>query len=258
MNESKVILKAKIIVEGKILALTGLHIGGSSTELSIGGADLVVVRNPFDNIPYIPGSSLKGKMRSLLEKSHNLELKDIARIKMHLCDKEEEPCPICTVFGLPGNYKNSTPTRLYVRDGRLLNDDLLEKLPGTDMPYTEVKTEVAIDRITSAANPRNIERVPAGAEFGLSLIFNLFEGDELEHMDLVWEGLKLVEDDYLGGHGSRGYGQVEFQIEGISIRKASYYKGEDEEVWVPFDNWREVPFSQLLEPYLESQQKDGD
>lgn len=256
MSEYKYMgIKAKVIIDGEIEAVTGLHIGGSSTEISIGGADLVVVRNPYNNQPYMPGSSLKGKMRCLLEKAYNLPLRDVAKVNMHQCDKEEKPCRLCKVFGLPGEHKHSTPTRLYVRDGKLLNADELEELPGTDMPFTEVKTEVAIDRITSHANPRSIERMPAGARFRLSLIFNLYEEDPLEDLDLVLEGLKLVEDDYLGGHGSRGYGQVKFNIQEITIRKAKYYRGEDEEKTIELSEGA-LPnsFSKLLENHFQEKQ----
>jgi len=256
-------LKAKIVIDGEIEAITGLHIGGSSTEISIGGADLVVVRNPYNNQPYIPGSSLKGKMRCLLEKAHNLHLREVAKVRMHQCEKEKKPCWLCRIFGLPGEHPYSSPTRLYVRDGELLNADELEELPGADMPFTEVKTEVAIDRITSAANPRNIERVPAGAKFSLSLIFNMYklcrdgsvEEDTLEDLDRVLEGLRLIEDDYLGGHGSRGYGQVKFNVQKITIKKAEYYRGEEEEITKELaEGALPDSFSELLKPHFQEEQ----
>jgi len=229
-------LKKKIFIEGTIEVKTGLSIGGSSVGLEIGGADKVVVRNPTTNQPYIPGSSLKGKMRNLLEKvekGDDIKHKVAEGIYIHQCGEDNEPCPICKIFGLPAEHKKSTPARLIVRDSDLIGimkDDKFEKgaeklleARNTDMPYTEVKTEVVIDRITSSAIPRNFERVPAGAVFDLDLICNIYEDDdEKEMLNEVFKGLKLVQDDYLGGSGTRGYGQVKFKI-----RDPLQYKDEN-------------------------------
>jgi len=233
---NNITLKKKIFITGTIEVKTGLSIGGSSVGLEIGGADKVVVRNPINNQPYIPGSSLKGKMRSLLEKvekGDDINHKVAEGIYIHQCGEDIEPCPICKIFGLPAEHKKSTPTRLTVRDSDLIGivkDDKLEKgaekllkAKNTDMPYTEVKTEVVIDRITSSATPRNFERVPAGAVFDLNLICNIYEGDnEKEILDEIFKGLKLVQDDYLGGSGTRGYGEVKFKI-----HDPLQYKDED-------------------------------
>ena len=59
-------LEKKIIISGKIIAESGIMIGGNNTAFEIGGTDKQVVRNPINKMPYVPGSSLKGKMRSLL------------------------------------------------------------------------------------------------------------------------------------------------------------------------------------------------
>ena len=82
----------------------------------------------------------------------------------------------------------------------------------TDLPYTESKTEVAINRVTSKATPRTFERVPAGAKFKLNMVLNIFEGEnETDLKATLEQAINLLQDDYLGGHGSRGYGQVEIE-----------------------------------------------
>lgn len=154
----------KIFISGKIKTLTGLHIGGSSIGLEIGGADSIVVRNPFNNQPYIPGSSLKGKKRALIEKLYGR------------MEKDGNPCQDpefrgTKLFGTSADREHEgLSSRIIVRDGLLLNEEELKDLQNTDMPYTEIKTEVCIDRNTSKANPRQIERVHAGAEFELNMI----------------------------------------------------------------------------------------
>ncbi len=249
MGEKKLKLAKKIFIEGEITTKTGLHIGGSSTGLNIGGADKVVVRNPVTNLPYIPGSSLKGKMRSLLEKS--LGLVDLTSEKKKkgeeeriewtgsLCKDPEKD--VVQLFGFPADETktsdNYAPTRVIFRDADLINAEELEALENTDMYCTEIKTEVSIDRLTAKANPRNFERVPSGARFSLSIVLDIYSVD-LEPRDegqgkngtradsflnLLSQGLKLIEDDYLGGQGTRGYGRVKFKIKSVKERTAEDY-----------------------------------
>ncbi|RME65113.1 MAG: type III-A CRISPR-associated RAMP protein Csm3, partial [Nitrospirae bacterium] len=190
-------------------------------------------RNPLNNQPYIPGSSLKGKMRSLLEKKLGLPLRPVAKdIYIHKCtDEDPEICLLCRVFGIPAEVKQKkADTRLIVRDCNLAGyrdngtfrtgPDAVQALHQNRnmvLPYTEVKTEVVIDRVTSRATPRTFERVPAGVVFDMNLIINIFETDnEKEILDLVFDGLVLLQNDYLGGQGSRGYGQVKFHIQEVT------------------------------------------
>lgn len=226
-------ISSKIFIKGTIKALTGMHIGGNSIGMAIGGADKVVVRNPLTNEPYIPGSSLRGKMRSLLERArgdekHNPEggfsLKDG---KLESAAGTRSDTLLGQMFGVSASESNKQPTRLMVRDAHLTDasKNELENAPNTDMPMTEVKTEVNIDRITSAANPRQFERVPAGAEFHFELVLTLMEGDdEKKFLNLIREGLELVQHDSLGGHGSRGYGSVKFTITTLKERTMEHYK----------------------------------
>ena len=222
-------LKKKLFISGRIITKTGLHIGGSSLGLSIGSTENTVVRNPITNEPYIPGSSIRGKMRSLLEKLEGeftpMEGSEIKHGP--LTDKPDHI--ICKVFGLPADQAQKSeaqpPSRLIVRDGNLINVSELENAQDTDMPFTEVKTEVVIDRITSAAMPRQLERVPAGAEFELNLVLNVWEGDdEAAMLALLFKGLILMQNDYLGGHGSRGSGQVKVAIEPLTEKTIEEYK----------------------------------
>jgi len=230
-------LKKKIIIKGVITALTGLHIGGTNNELSIGGMDNAVIRNPVTQEPYIPGSSLKGKMRSLLEVAEGLprEAKKMGRdifnpptndphylgsLLFGYTQYDEEKKTGRKIEVSKWKFPPQRPSRVIVRDCKLTNADQL----GQHM--IEEKSETVIDRITSAAMPRQMERVPAGAEFEMEMIVNVFEADDEEKLVKgVLEGLSLVQDDYLGGAGSRGSGQVRFTIHSMKERDTEYYKG---------------------------------
>lgn len=236
-------LHKKLIITGKMTLLTGLHIGDSKDNVEIGGVDNPVVRRKDNNEPYIPGSSLKGKLRSLLEVALG-ENADTS-FKKYSPGKGQV---LAKLFGSAAN--DGTPSRLLVRDAYLtreLNEKgeltggwakLLYDSEFTDMPYTEVKFENTIDRIKGTAlNPRQTERIPAGAEFEVQFVANIitptFEKDdkgnktrdipeseqlttaqkyEQEFLALLKDGIRLLEDDYLGGSGSRGYGQVVFDF----------------------------------------------
>lgn len=194
-------LVKKIIYTGKIVLKTGLHIGGTNAALNIGGPDKFVVRNPINNIPYIPGSSLKGKLRSLIEIKNGCS-------KVSTDPNSESG----KLFGVAGGNDNTRPSRLIVRDAELDTKSKPGMFENTDLPFTESKTEVNIDRVTSKANPRTFERVPAGAEFKLSMVLNIYEGeDEKELEGILFKAIEMLHDDYLGGQGSRGYGHVEIK-----------------------------------------------
>lgn len=231
-NMSEVNLKAKVQISGIIKAVTGLAIGGSGGALEIGGVDNPIIRNPLTNEPYIPGSSLKGKFRSLLEKYLGKELNNIVvkkpnLIRIHKCENEGDyiNCPVCIIFGSSEKEINK-PSRLIVRDSFLIDGeeyskkDLEEK---GDLPFSELKTETVIDRITAQAMPRDLERVPAGAEFNLDLIFDLYNKKDVEFLASLFKAMKLLEDDYLGGSGTRGSGQIKFADLKISIKEDKYY-----------------------------------
>jgi CRISPR-associated protein Csm3 len=198
------------IIKGTILCETGLHIGGSQDVIEIGGVDSPVIKHPFTKEPYIPGSSLKGKMRSLLERKHE----KISDGKPCSCGNEN--CLVCRIFGSHGKPRYSLgPTRILVRDANLSQKtrdeykDLAAK--GGILPL-EIKTENIVDRIKGTAeHPRFLERVPAGAKFDMEIALQILESDnEKAIINFVKEGLLLVQDTYLGGLGSRGSGKVKF------------------------------------------------
>jgi len=244
-----IILQGKIIITGKIKAETALHIGGSKTGIDIGGVDNTVIKD-HQGKPYIPGSSLKGKMRSLLAKAEGLaktsELiiqKEAQKpdksdeIKIHMCDNVD--CVVCNIFGRTGGEQTkadngnkiripNTPTCLVVRDAKLkessIPQDIKENL---ELEWTEIKFENSIDRITSAANPRQTERVPRGAEFELEMVYNIYTKNDKARFRKVLKAMQLLEDDYLGGCGSRGYGKVSFNDLKIYYNSNSdYERGE--------------------------------
>ena len=239
-------LQGKIFLQGTINARTGLHIGGNSGELDIGGIDNPVIRNAFNRQPYIPGSSLRGKMRGLLDRHFNNALdKRVGRdVRVHECQTpgDYSGCHVCQVFGVAPirDLRGKTlPTRLIVRD-TFLTPESLEALDraDTDTDFTEIKTEVAIDRITSAATPRQQERVPAGAIFGpFQIIHSLYTQngngngnqiqDEIRFFDTVLKGMELLEDDYLGGAGSRGSGQIAFENLTMTFKSRECYEKAD-------------------------------
>lgn len=202
-------LVKKIVYTGTIILKTGLHIGGTNAALNIGGPDKFVVRNPINNIPYIPGSSLKGKMRALVEIANGIcHIGRSGEVKAN-----EDPDSVSgRLFGVGAGTGNSKPSRLIVRDAEL-DTSHPEMFSNTDLPYTESKTEVSIDRVTAKANPRTFERVPAGARFNLNMVLNIFEGEDEQGLkDTLKQAIELLENDYLGGNGSRGYGQVKIDI----------------------------------------------
>jgi CRISPR-associated protein Csm3 len=212
-------LHGRIIIRGDIEAKTGLRIGGNPSGIEIGGIDNIVLRNPVSQLPYIPGSSLRGKMRSLYERYEGADINhDIDHVSIHSCHAggtNYATCNICHIFGVPapskeeGAFRPDHPTPLIVRDVDLASIGGLRVSELDD--YTEVKWEAAIDRITSAAVPRQMERVPAGAVFRpMELVYNVYSEDVLDRFPEVLVALQLVEDDYLGGLGSRGSGKVAF------------------------------------------------
>ncbi|MFQ6102117.1 MAG: type III-A CRISPR-associated RAMP protein Csm3 [Anaerolineae bacterium] len=222
-------LYGRVFIECEIETKTGLHIGGAESALAIGGVDNVIIRDPLSGRPYVPGSSLKGKMRSQMEKFHGLpQNRRIGQVTIHTCDKDADyaGCIVCHVYGVPGEMDFSTSTRLVVRDVQLTEDsaEALDKAK-TDLPFSEVKWEAAIDRVTSAATPRQMERVPAGAVFGpAEMVYSVYEAADLDRFANVVEGMQLLEDDYLGGSGSRGSGKVAFRNIKVSAKARGRYR----------------------------------
>jgi CRISPR-associated protein Csm3 len=213
-------LKKVLRIRSVLLAKTGLRIGMSRDQMAIGDLDNPVIRNPLTDEPYIPGSSLKGKLRYLLEWSlggdYILKAKD-----RHVYASPDPKDPVARIFGLaPENDQKALeiarergPTRLLVRDAYLLEDSKreLERTAARGGLYTEIKQEVFIPRLGGNANPRTTERVPAGARFGVEMAYRVLDDlDEEYFQNYLLRALELLEVDGLGGHISRGYGQVYF------------------------------------------------
>ena len=216
-------------ITGTIVLRTGLHIGAGDTEMRIGGTDNPVVKNPLDGQPYIPGSSLKGKIRSLLEWKLGLVTASNGRpfSFQHIKDgKTNTPeADLLRLFGgAPGGEIDALvaaigPTRLAFWDCAL-NADWLAKIRARNLLATESKSENTIDRIKGVAeHPRFSERVIAGAEFDFRISLKVVDGEDL--LPLLLQGLKLLQLDSLGGSGSRGYGKLGLQglaLDGESIQ----------------------------------------
>lgn len=204
-------------ITGKIVVKTGLHIGADNNSVEIGGMDNPIIRNPVTLEPYIPGSSIKGKMRALLE----WKLDIVKNNEGKPCNCGRPDCPVCRVFGSANSSKNTEnaklrgPTRLIVRDALLSAEDSASFLNGT--PIVEEKSENSLNRITAEANPRPIERVIPGVKFDFEIDYRVIDTgdsgalDNKLFKDTVCEGLRLLQNDYLGGGGSRGNGQISFE-----------------------------------------------
>lgn len=231
----------KLIIEGEIQCRTGLHIGAGKGSLEIGGADNPVVKDAF-GIPYIPGSSLRGRLRSLLEQQLGFavpgELVYLSKrkgqeVRIHQSDRPDDD--ICILFGRnPGRVEKvsgdaietatATPARLTVYDAPLLVDSITPQMrENLDDELTEVKSENAVDRITSQANPRTLERVPASARFHFRMVLDVLCEEDKPLLARVVEALRLLEDDALGGGGSRGSGRVTFNALNLTWRGKGYY-----------------------------------
>jgi len=199
--------KFKAEISGNINILTGIHIGGSKDSSSIGGIDSPVIRTLKNgNLePYIPGSSLRGKIRSLLEQTAGVELGGSSEIN-----------------ALFGYSEDNIISKLIVYDSFLSRESEkdLKESEHLDMPYTEEKVENTIDRIsgTSKGGLRKIERVPAGAVYEMKMILTCCDEEDLSNqMALLRKGMSLLQKDYLGGNGSRGYGRIKFQGLGYKV-----------------------------------------
>ena len=223
-------LKAINQITGQIQLVTGLHIGAGNEEVHIGGIDNGVIKHPHTQQPYIPGSSLKGKMRSLLEWRAGLvgESKgkpvSIDLLERLTGDKKQHAEILIRLFGAAGDTQNNDKaeeigiTRLSFWDCGL-SKAWLEKVDQNNWLYTEAKSENTINRITGTAdNPRQTERVPADALFDFKLSIKILDDQEHAFIDTVLAGLKLLELDGIGGSGSRGYGKIKFKLDDADLQ----------------------------------------
>src|SRR6184192_1916008 len=246
-TQTELKLIGKLILEGEMHCQTGLHVGAGKGSLEIGGSDNPVVKDAFGR-PYVPGSSLRGKIRSLLEQTSGLavpaELVYLSRrrgqeVRIHQSDRPDDE--ICILFGrhsgrmdrVVGDVLDSAQAslaRLAAYDAPLDPDSITPQMrENLDDELTEVKSENAVDRITSQANPRTLERVPAGARFRFRMVLDVLCSEDKPLLARVAEALRLLEDDALGGGGSRGNGRISFGSLNLTWRNKDYYaKGASE------------------------------
>lgn len=214
-------------LSAKMRAVTGIRVGGNNARIEVGNVDNVVIKNPFTGLPFVPGSSLKGKMRTLLQ--YELGFVDpssgsvwtisesVEYYAKQKATHSYERDPVLRIFGTSSDKKGEWkygPSRLIVRDANLC-DGFEKKHPSEIL---EIKTEVAIDRLTGTAaksGPRQMERVVAGAVFDVNMVFRVFnihgsDVDEEMFYRYIPRLFNLLELDSIGGCGSRGYGKVEF------------------------------------------------
>lgn len=265
MSNTNIAFKGNLIIRGKIECLTGLHIGGSKEKMEIGGVDSIVVRSPQSDFPYIPGSSLKGKMRHLLEyitgavNKPLIEVKSNGNSEANLGQVSIEE-NIVRVFGIGADVKalantakelekikdsdhkadikklsNIGLSRLTVRDA-MPDEETVEMWDslGSDLHYTEYKAENTLDRLTSAANPRFIERVVEGSKFDFEMVYTAYSYDdnfaEQAQNDVknILTALRLLEASALGKSGSRGYGKIAFHLtDPVWVLAKDYIEGSD-------------------------------
>ena len=183
----------KIVIHCELKVVTGLHIGASGAFSAIGAVDSPVIRDPMTQLPIVPGSSLKGKLRTLLA--------SLCRDIQHMPQFDDDDEIILRLFGSAKPVRRS---RLLFSDCFVCNQEEF-----AESGITEVKTENAINRSTSVANPRQIERVVPGVKFGVRIVYDVMIPDEVqEDMEQLAHAMRLLQLDYLGGHGSRGSGRV--------------------------------------------------
>ena len=195
----------------EIELVSGLHIGGIKGGIKIGGVDNPTIKYRTDDgreIPYIPGSSIKGKTRHLMEK---MEGKTLSRDNDFVHSCSEEACNVCNIFGRSAQdiTENTIPRRAIFTDAYLVDEG---------REYLEVKPENVIKRDTSKATPRFIERVTRGARFKGNVIFNVYTGEDVKLLRELMDHMKLLEYVGLGGNVSRGYGQIKLTFDKYEIK----------------------------------------
>ena len=238
------------VIKGIIYCETGLHIGNSSDNIDIGGSDKPIIRDPITNLPFIPGSSLKGKLRSLLELNDYLSSESVKNNRGKPSNSIE--CVATQIFGI-ASYRSTKeeklllkyPTRIIVRDS-YPTDETIRTWTNSDDVFggAELKYENFVDRINARSFLRNIERIPRGSEFNFEIIFSIYEGDNEKNFTELLKSMVLLEDNYLGGSGTRGFGKVKFKEISITKRDLNYYRHG----LITPDNTK--PFDSIGEAYI--------
>ncbi|WP_288975042.1 type III-A CRISPR-associated RAMP protein Csm3 [uncultured Methanosphaera sp.] len=240
------------IINGEITCKTGLHIGGSLETIEIGGSDNPIIKDTVSNLPFIPGSSIKGKLRSLLELSDKQSSKSVLDNGGNVSTEGIA----AEFFGVANNNESSKEdndnesskddndnessnnkfhNKLIVRDAFPTKDTIkMWKKHSDIIDGAELKYENSLHRITSKATPRNIERVPVDSKFKLEIVLSIYDEtyttkSDYESLTPLFKSMKLLQDDYLGGSGTRGFGKIEFEKITIKERGLEYYTGNTDE-----------------------------
>lgn len=270
------------ILCGEIECLTGLHIGGSNNSIEIGGSDNVIIRDAINNLPYIPGSSLKGKLRNLLELNDKETYKNVEQ-------NGGIPSNVGIISEVFGKSSDKSEYNINKNEGEVsdkikeleerikkLENGLIEKEESSDetniaksnsqrlvklivrdsfptketiekwnqkfdiIDGSELKYENTINRLTGNSNPRNLERVPQESVFKFEIIFGIYNDEDNEEYakevyNLLLKGFKLLEDNYLGGSGSRGSGRIKIRLEPLKLRNKDYYESNADEINVEWE-----------------------
>lgn len=214
--------------KGILTLESGLRIGSGDTEMHIGGVDNPVIKHPHTMEPYIPGSSLKGKVRALLETKYGFigltKGNPLSYNVIDELDAEDKKIAenLLKLFGTSGadECEEFGPTRVIFTDCHF-HKKWLDEAKENDWSLTEIKAENSINRLRGTAqNPRFMERVPAGAKFDFLVKLKILnESEETELRKLLLEGLKLLELDGLGGSVSRGYGRISIKFDDEDLHK---------------------------------------
>ncbi len=218
------------VIKGIISCETGLHIGNVSDNSDIGGIDKPIIRDSITTLPFIPGSSLKGKLRALLELNDQLSSESV--MENHGRPSNSIDCVATQIFGI-ASYAGTKeekllfkyPTRIIVRDS-YPTEETIQKWKNSDDIFegAELKYENSVDRLKAISFLRNIERIPRGSKFHFEIIFSVYEGDNEKNFIELLRSMVLLEDNYLGASGTRGFGKVQFKEIKIIRRDKEYYK----------------------------------
>lgn len=229
-------LENRLVIKGTIEALTPLHIGSGKPQIELEEVDMPIIKDTNDQ-PYIPGSSIKGKVRSEAER---ILRKDGAYVcnppaVRNMCggnkSRLEDHCVACKIFGTAGSI-SSVASKVRFRDA----------YPVKKLETLMQRTGTAIDRQTetvSRSSLYSVEAVPAGGVFDFEVVAENLTDEELK---VLFAAIKSVEDSALGGGSSRGFGKVKINITSVTDRSAKFYLGKEAEKTYTGDAlrvWRE-------------------
>ncbi|MEM2841530.1 MAG: CRISPR-associated RAMP protein Csx7 [Candidatus Bathyarchaeia archaeon] len=214
-------LEERVIINGTLTLLTPLHIGSPKTEIDLEKVDMPVLKDTQGQ-PYIPGSSLKGKIRSEAERIARKEGKTVCTPpntkKMCGTITPNNLCICCRIFGTAGENM-SVASKVRFRDA----------YPHARVIETMTRAGIAMDRergVVAQGALYSIEAIPQGTRFGFEMVTENLAKDEWK---LLKAAINSFADAGLGGSVSRGMGKVKLDLESASRRTSKFYLGEEKE-----------------------------